>query len=191
MLYRLSVDQYHQLAKAGILIPSDRVELIEGLLVQKMTRHPPHTVTVKKINRLLNRLLSEEWSLGVQTPITTTDSEPEPDFSVALGPEERYAARHPGPGDLELVIEVSDSTLEADRDQARIYARARIPVYWIVNIPDRKLEVYSQPRAGKKPAYRVRTDLGEGASVSLVLGGHTFTLAVRDLLPPAPGKGPR
>ena len=183
--YRFSVDQYHRLSEAGILKTSDRVELLEGLLVNKMTIHPPHATAVGLLQAELSTRLPQGWILRTQSPITTTDSEPEPDVVVVPGPVRRYARAHPGPADIALVIEVSDTTLEADRnDQKRIYARARIPIYWIVNIPESQIEVYTQPRGGRNPTYRQRRDYLLAEMVPLVISGQEIgTIPVRDVLP--------
>jgi Uma2 family endonuclease len=187
-LYRLTVEQYLRMAEVGILGKRDRVELIEGLLVQKITRHPPHDVSVARINRLLARLLSDEWSLRVQLAIRLRRSVPEPDFTIARGPEERYARRRPGPRDILLLIEVAESSLLEDRTtQATIYADARIPEYWIVNVVHNQVEVYTEPRGGQAPAYRQRHDYGPDEELPLVLNGQEIArLRVRDLLPPVP-----
>src|SRR5947209_6415194 len=110
-LHRFSVEQYHRMVEAGVFGPEERTELIEGLVIKKMVRLPPHDAALNRLMRRLARLLPEEWALRVQSAVTARDSEPEPDLAVALGPEENYDARHPGPKDLALVVEVSDSTL--------------------------------------------------------------------------------
>jgi hypothetical protein len=175
-LYRLSVKQYHTMIDKGILRECEKVELLEGLLVEKMTRNPPHDVVLGILNKVLTTRLPADWSLRVQSAITTTDSEPEPDFVVVSGSHERYLGAHPGPGDIALVIEVADSSLDDDRTLSlRIYARARLPIYWIVNIPERQIEVYTQPRAGRNPTYRQRRDYLPGESIPLVLAGKEVT----------------
>src|SRR5205823_2588074 len=109
------------------------------------------------------RCLPPDWSLRIQSAITLSDSEPEPDLAVVRGDERRYAAHHPRPADVGLLIEVADSTLLGDRaDKGRIYARAGIAIYWIVNLIDRQVEVYSAPSgSGDSSAYGQRTDYGE------------------------------
>jgi hypothetical protein len=183
--YRLSVAQYHQMNQAGILKDGEKVELLEGLLVEKMPHNPPHATAITKISRALFTRLNEAWVVRVQLPITTLESEPEPDFVVALGGVEQYEQGHPGPADVALVIEVADSTLEQDRDdKKRIYARARLPIYWIVNIPEARIEVYTQPRAGKNPIYRQRRDYLPAETIPLVIAGQDVgSIAVHDLLP--------
>jgi Uma2 family endonuclease len=171
-LYRLTVEQYHQMAEAGILKEGAKVELIEGLLVQKMTRNPPHDASLSCLTRRLARLLPDEWALRVQSAITLRRSEPEPDLVIARGPEEAYLRRHPAPRDIVLLIEVADTSLLDDRTtQATLYANARIPEYWIVNVAGGQIEVYTDPRGGRNPAYRRRRDYGPADEIPLVLDG--------------------
>jgi Uma2 family endonuclease len=109
---------------------------------------------------------------------------PEPDVSVARGAPDDYLDLDPGPQDVALVVEVSDTTLAADRAMALIYGGGGIPVYWIVNVKDLQLEVYANPVEG---AYPAPTILDESASVELVLGGQVVgRIAVADLLPRPP-----
>jgi len=187
-LYRLTVEQYHGMIAAGVLKDGEKVELIEGLLVQKMSRNPPHEASLSRINRRLARLLPEEWVLRVQSAVTLRRSEPEPDFSISRGPEGRYSRRHPGPRDIALLIEVAETSLHEDRTmQATLYADARVPEYWIVNVVHNQIEVYTDPRGGRTPAYRQRRDYGPDEEIPLVLKGQEIAqLRVRDLLPLPP-----
>lgn len=155
-LYPLSVKQYHRMIEAGALTEDDPVELLEGLLVTKMPKGPPHDGTLSILSGWLNRMLPvEEWSVRVQCAITLSKSEPEPDLVIASGPQEQYLSRHPLAGDIALVIEVADSSLERDRNlKGPIYAKANLPEYWIVNLIDRVVEVYSQPKGGRRPGYQ-------------------------------------
>jgi hypothetical protein len=184
-VYRLSVEQYHRLIESGVFRSGDRVELLDGILVSKMTHNPPHAASVVLITRLLSRTLPDEWLLRAQLPVTTRESEPEPDFALVPGPVNRYGTRHPVPREVGLLIEVADTSLAEDQGpKLQLYARARIAPYWIVNLVDRRVEVYTQPRGGRSPGYRHRQDYGPGEAVPLVLGGQDFgTLAVSDLLP--------
>jgi hypothetical protein len=184
-LYRLSVAQYHKMLEAGILRDGERVELLEGYLVNRMTHHPPSATVITRLQKLLSRRLSEEWEIRQQLPITTSDSEPEPDLAIVPGPDDRYGQGHPPAAEVVLVVEVADSSLSQDRNQQqRIYARSRIPIYWIVNIPDLQVEVYTQPRRGRNPTYRQRRDYRLGESVPLEIAGEGVgSLAVDDILP--------
>ena len=111
-----------------------------------MSRNPPHDAALQKGMKKWLRLLPPGWDLCVQSAVTLTESEPEPDFAVVRGDETAYLTRHPNAADIGLVVEVSDSALPGDRDdKGRIYAQAGIPCYWIVNINDRQIEVYTAP----------------------------------------------
>jgi Uma2 family endonuclease len=184
-LYRLSVAQYHRLIEAGILTDNDRVELLHGWLIAKMPINPPHNIAITRINRRLLPLLPEPWLLQVQGAITLRDSEPEPDFAVIRGPEETYDRRKPVPRDIALLIEVADSSLLPDRrDKGILYAQARVPQFWIVNLVEAVIEGYTEPKAGKSPAYRQQRTYGADESIPLVLEGQTIALIpVRDFLP--------
>jgi Uma2 family endonuclease len=184
-LYRFSVEQYEKMLETGVFSSADRVELIEGIVVQKMTQHPPHAVAIDYTMDALRPLLPEGWRLREQKPIKLSDSEPEPDLVIVQGPLRRYESRHPRPADIAVVIEVADTTLEGDhRDKGRMYARARIPVYWIINLNDRQVEVYNEPKGGKSPAYRRHSEFGMDAKVPLLIEGNEIgKVPVHDLLP--------
>ncbi len=185
-IWRMSVDRYHEMIDAGILTEDDPVELLEGWLVEKMPKNPPHRRATRRLRRTLERILPPGWLLDVQEPITTLDSEPEPDGAVIRGDEDRYADHHPGPEDLALVVEVSAATLQRDRTlKLRIYARASVPVYWIVNLIDRQIEVYTDPTGpAEQPTYGQRRDYGPADDAPLVIDGREVgRVAVREVLP--------
>jgi Uma2 family endonuclease len=183
--YRFSVGQYEKMLDSGVLAGDDRVELLEGIVVRKMTQHPPHAAAIDYAVDALRPLLPDGWRLREQKPIKLSDSEPEPDLMVLRGPLSLYERRHPRPADLAVLIEVADTSLDVDRgDKGRVYARARIPVYWIINLNERQVEVYTEPKAGRSPAYRRRTDYDWDAKVPLVIEGvQAGEVAVRNLLP--------
>ena len=166
---RFSVAEYHRLIDLGILTEDDDLELLEGYLVHKMAPDPPRDVAIQKTNKRLVRLTVPGWDVRWQSAITLAQSEPEPDFAIVRGDETAYLTRHPGPADIGLVIEVSDSTLPGDRDdKGPIYASAGIPIYWIVNVQDRRVEVYSAPLGG---VYGRRADFGMRQAIPLILDG--------------------
>jgi Uma2 family endonuclease len=170
-LYRFSVPQYLAMVEAGVFATENRVELIEGWVVKKMSRRPTHDSTLSRSNRRLAGLLPEAWVLRCQMALVLARSVPEPDLAIVQGPEETYDLRHPNADDAELVIEVAESSLAYDRgEKGPLYAEARIAEYWIVNVVDLQVEVYTQPRAGKAPEYRKRQDYSRKASVPLTLG---------------------
>jgi Uma2 family endonuclease len=144
--WRMTVAQYHLIEQAGILGEDDRLELLEGLLFAKMPKNPPHRISTQLIRQALEQIMIEGWYVDSQEPISLNDSEPEPDIVVVRGKTTDYRDRHPDAKAVALVIEVSDATLERDRTlKQRIYARAGIPIYWILNLRDRQLEVYTEP----------------------------------------------
>lgn len=186
VIWRLSVDQYHAMIHTGILTDDDPVELLEGWLVAKMPKNPPHRAVTRLIRQVLERLVPAEWYVDSQEPITTDDSEPEPDVVVVRGETRHYLDRHPGPQDVGLVIEVADTTLQRDRGfKKRLYARAGIPVYWIVNLSDNQCEVYTEPSGPEpQPDYRQRQDYSSSDVIPVVLAGIAVgRIAVRELLP--------
>jgi Uma2 family endonuclease len=185
-LWRLTVDQYERMAELGILLDGDPVELLDGFLVWKMTKNPPHTTACNLTRAAVEQLLPPGWHYRGQDPIRLDNSEPEPDGLVVAGDNRTYAARHPVPGEIALVIEVSDTTLTRDREwKRRIYARNAIPVYWVVNLVDRVLEIYTQPSGPvTSPDYGHARVLHPGDSAELVINGAVAgTVQVADLLP--------
>ena len=183
---RFSVAEYHKLIEIGVLTEDDNLELLDGYLVHKMSRNPPHDAAIQKIMKRLFRLLPPDWDLRVQSAVTLSRSEPEPDLAVVRGDETRYLTNHPGPNDIGLAIEVSDSTLDGDRiDKGRLYAEAGIVCYWIVNLVDRQIEIYTHPSgATTAPTFAQRRDYPLGADMPFSLDGIAVaSISVRDLLP--------
>ena len=188
--YRLTVDQYEAMADAGILTKHDRLELIEGMLVKKMTKKPEHSAGSEKGRRSIDRALPAGWHTRHEQPIRIPprDSEPEPDIAVVRGDVEDYIARHPSADDTAMVVEVARSSLAADRALAKTYGGGGIPVYWIVNVVECQLEVYADPIQG---AYSALTILPESATADLILAGQVVArIPVTDLLPCAVGGTP-
>jgi Uma2 family endonuclease len=185
-IWRMNVERYHEMIEAGILTEDDPVELLEGWLVEKMPKNPPHTLSTEFTRTALERLAPSGWFVNSQEPITTADSEPEPDLSVVRGERRQYLARHPVPTELAVVVEVSAATLRRDRTtKLRIYARAGVSVYWIINLIDGRIEVYTDPTGPEeKPSYRQRRDYGSADEVPFLIEGREIgRIAVRDVLP--------
>lgn len=183
---RFSVARYQRMIETGILDANDKVELLEGYVVLKMPRNPRHDSTIQRMLPPLFRLTPAGWSLRVQLAITLSESQPEPDFALVRGSADDYEARHSGPADLGLVVEVADSSLLRDsQDKARIYAHAGIAVYWIVNLVDRRVEAYSQPSGPiAVPTYAACQYFQPGDAIPLVLDGTQLgPVLAADLLP--------
>ena len=183
---RLSVEQYHAMIQNGILDEEDRLELLEGWLVDKMTKNPQHSVSTRRARNQLESAVSTGWYVDVQEPLTTDDSEPEPDVAVVRKSAVDSSQRHPGPDDVGLVVEVAGSSLARDRGQKkRVYATAGIPAYWIINLIDDQLEAFSDPtREGDRATYCTCNILQRGDEVAVVLDGQEVgRIAVAELLP--------
>lgn len=148
---RFNVTEYYQMAKAGILKPDDRVELIEGRIIEMSSIGSPHAACVSRFVRLLSKSIGDSAILSPQNPVRLDDfSEPVPDIALVKLRDDYYAARHPTPSDVLLLIEVADSSLLKDRNiKVPLYARAEIPEVWVVNLPREMIEVYSDPLHGK------------------------------------------
>jgi Uma2 family endonuclease len=183
---RFSVEKYQRLIDVGILGKYDKVELLEGYITLKLPRSPKHDATCQLIGGTLSGLDAVGWTVRPGLSLVLADSEPEPDFAVVRGASRGYLARHPGPDDTALVIEVAESSLARDRDdKARIYARAAIPAYWVVNLVDGTVEVYTLP-SGPVPAphYASRQTVRPPDAVPLTLDGASIgPIPATDLLP--------
>jgi Uma2 family endonuclease len=183
--WRLSVAQYHGMINAGLLTEHDRVELLEGLLIAKMPHNPPHDATIHIIHSETQPRVPPGWSIRIQSAVTLGKSEPEPDLALVRGDARRFLKAHPVARDIGVLIEVADSTIAEDRIvKGRIYARAFVPVYWLVNLQDYRIEVYTEPRTGRRPRYSARQDYGPGDVVPLIIDGREVArISVRKLLP--------
>jgi Uma2 family endonuclease len=184
--WRLSLEQYHDLIRQGRLTDDDPVELLDGEFVRKMPKNPPHSLATCLTRRALDGIVPAGWYVRAQEPITFGDSEPEPDVTVVRGGPRQYADHHPGPPDVALVVEVADTTLQRDRTSKKsFYAGAAVPVYWIVNLPQEQVEVYTGPSGpAAAPDYQRCLLYGTAGTVPVVIGGaQVGEPAVPDLLP--------
>jgi Uma2 family endonuclease len=164
---RYSVDDYEEMIRLGALTENDRVELIRGEIVAKMPIGDRHLVTVNRLNRLYNRRLGDLVIVSIQNPVRLDDSEPEPDVSLLRPREDEYASGKPRAADVLLLIEVSDSSLDYDRDVKKpLYAESGITEFWIVNLVDECLEVYRNPQPDG--TYQEERVLKRGESTDIV-----------------------
>jgi Uma2 family endonuclease len=180
--HRFTIDQYHKMIETGVLTENDRVELLEGYLVEKMPHDPLHDGTIQMVEAAVLQAAPIGWCGRVQMAVTLGRSETEPDFVLARGNKRTYLTRHPGPGDIGLIVEVSDSSLEADRnDKLPIYSRIGLPVYWIVNVVDMQIEAHEQPVG---PKYAKTTIYKTGDAIPLEVDGAVVaSIPVAELLP--------
>jgi Uma2 family endonuclease len=181
-LYRMTVDQYERLVETGVL-DGQPIELIHGLLVRKMGKKPTHVIACEAMRDELLPLIPRGWRLTIEAPIRIPDfDEPEPDLGIVRGTRDQYEDHHPGPADVGLLIEVAETTLDQDRGEKQLaYARGQVPIYWIVNLVDRQLEVYTSPTSS---GYRKRQVLASHEHVAVMIGRKVIgRIAVSALLP--------
>jgi Uma2 family endonuclease len=164
-------------------LEDSRVELIGGYVVNKMSQKPPHYWTVDVTEENLKAALRQGWSIRREGPARIPEfDEPEPDLAVVRGSRENYRTRHPEPADIALLVEVADTSLERDQGPKLLaYARGRIPVYWIINLVDRQVEVYTDPGT---ETYDRRVDFKPGQDVPVIIdGAEVGRIAVASVLP--------
>jgi hypothetical protein len=181
---RFSVDEYHRMIDSGVLAEDEPVELLEGWIIPKMPRDARHDATIELADDTLSSRLPPGWRVRVQSAVTTGDSEPEPDLALVKGSPRTRTKHHPGAAEIPLLIEVSESSLTLDRrDKGRAYARAQFAEYWIINLVDNQVEVYTEPVADvEEPFYRTRRVYGRGESIPLTVEGGRSAVLVDDLL---------
>jgi Uma2 family endonuclease len=173
--------EYLEIIAAGTLKDAHKLELIQGRIVTKMSRNAPHESALRRLTRRLVAGLPESVVWQVQGSLELTDSVPEPDFFVAQGPEDRYDSRHPQASEVLLVVEVSDTSLAQDLgDKLSTYALAKIPEYWVVDIPHRQIHVFTKPKGGKKPGYKSQVTYTDSDVVPVLDVGE---LKVSEVLP--------
>lgn len=183
---RFSVARYLKMVRDGNIDEDDKIELLENYLVRKMSRNPPHDSSIQKVQRLLGRCLPAGWELRSQLGLELPDSVPEPDMGVVKIDPDDYETRHPRADEVGLVVEVAESSLARDlQDKARIYARAGIAAYWVVDLVHRQLMTFMEPSGPcDEPAYAQVQAYQAGEQVPFVLDGATIaTFAVTDMLP--------
>jgi Uma2 family endonuclease len=146
-LHYITVERYHAMIEAGVLGEDDPVELLNGKIVNRGPISCFHAACLTNLNEYFVKLLAGKYLCSQGHPITIAcGSEPEPDYVIAALNEHNYLDHHPYPEDIHLLIEVADRTLPRDRGAKReIYARAGIPEYWIINLIDRQLEIFTEP----------------------------------------------
>jgi Uma2 family endonuclease len=149
--HRITVDEYYRMAEAGILREDARVELIEGEIIDMPPIGTVHGGTVAHLSRLLFDAVGQQAHVLIQLPVRLSDiSEPVPDCALVTPRADFYRKKHPGPDDTHLIIEVSQSSLRYDLQiKAALYARHRIPEYWIIDLLGRQIRFLRSPRSGQ------------------------------------------
>jgi Uma2 family endonuclease len=163
-----NVHEYHQMGEAGILSARDRVELINGEILIKPMMGPPHCASVDRVSLAMHRESDNHYIVRTQGAVRLDQwSEPEPDVVLLRPKDDFYASKHPVPSDILLIVKVADSSLRFDAGpKARLYAKTGIPEYWIVDIPNDCLRVYSDVLHG---AYHTVRQFRRGDMISPML----------------------
>jgi Uma2 family endonuclease len=178
---RFTVEDYYRMAEAGILTPDDRVELLDGEIAEMTPIGSPHAACVDRLNRLLTATVGDRAIVRVQNPIRLDRySEPQPDLALLRSRDDFYAAAHPGPADVLLVIEVAHTSEPMDRTvKLPLYARSGIPTAWLVVLADDRILLHEGPGPD---GYRVARELHRGDRLRLEALG--IELSVADILGP-------
>lgn len=179
---RFTVSEYYKMAEAGIIQPDERVELIEGSIFRMSPKGTGHSAATTLAARFFIENLGNRAVVRIQEPVLLDEhSEPEPDIVLAIPGEKNYAHHHPTPGEILLVMEISDTTLHYDRTvKARLYAQAGIPQYCLLNLNRREIEDYRDPG---EEGYRSKQTYTADQSFSLE-AFPDLNIPVSNLLPP-------
>jgi hypothetical protein len=161
----IPVELYHAFSAAGVI--DEKTELIEGVIVRKMTKSPLHAYVANELRSFFETSLPEGYVLRKEDPLTLADSEPEPDLALVKGQRRDFIAGHPG--HAELVIEVAISSIALDRQKLAVYAAANIPQCWLVLPEQRCIEIYTDPVPGQRH-YTCKTIVDDGQSIDTVCG---------------------
>jgi Uma2 family endonuclease len=169
-VYRMTVDEFERIADS---LNDDHVELIDGYIVRSEELKPSHVDATEFLRRHIEAMLPSGWHVREDKPLRIPEfSEPRPDVMIVRGDWKAFRGRHPVPADVSLVIEVPDTTLARDRGEKWIgYARSGIPVYWIVNLVDHQLEVYTEPTVEGYASRVVFAQFVSAQSVPVVIDG--------------------
>ncbi|MBM4257019.1 MAG: Uma2 family endonuclease [Deltaproteobacteria bacterium] len=176
--HRFTRDEYYRIGETS-LFADKRMELLDGEIIDIAPHNPPHASRIARLSFLLFRLLGTAFTIRAQLPIILNDwSEPEPDVAICRFDADDYPQVHPQASDVFLVIEVAESTLAFDRSRkGAVYAGSAIPEYWIVNLVDRRIEVFSGPDLANR---RYRQERVAVPGDTLLLPGGV-SLAVADV----------
>ncbi len=161
-----TIEEYEQMVDAGVLGEDDRLELIEGEILEMAPIGPPHSGTVNRLTQLLTSRLGDRAVIAVQNPVRLWPrSEPQPDLAVLQPREDFYGRAHPEPSDVLVLVEVADSSIRFDRDEKiPLYARHGITEVWLVDLNAGVIEVARDLGPG---GYAVRLVLHRGETLTL------------------------
>jgi len=177
---KFTVYDFHRMGEAGIFSEKDRVELLEGEIIEMTPIGSRHAACVSRLNSILTSQLGPTAIVSVQNPIRLNDeSEPQPDIALLKPRPDFYAEAHPKPDDILLVIEVADTSVDLDRGtKLPLYAKAGISEVWIVDLSERKVETYRQPSAQGYQSISHLNDVDQATPQAFT----TLNIPVREIL---------
>lgn len=179
---RFTVDEYKRMSELGILAATERTELVNGEIITMIAKGFAHASAMLRTQECFQEALGRRVFVRAQDPIRLNNhSEPEPDIVIAVRDALAYSTHHPNPDEVLLVIEVADSSLKYDLEiKAPLYASAGITEYWILDVIERQLYTFRQPKDGH---YQVQMILAETLAV-LPVAFDDVTIRIADMLPP-------
>lgn len=180
-IYRLSVEQYQAMINNRILTSDDRVELLDAWIIPKMTKNPPHVLATARLFDHLVQLVPAGWFVAKEDPVVVGSSQPEPDIAVIRGDRSTFRNRHPNVSEVEFIVEVADTSLALDLGKKkRIYAQAKVPEYWVLDVEGETIELFREPVGEEYSSHRL---FSIADTVPVSLGGtEVGTIPVRELL---------
>ncbi|MEO0540855.1 MAG: Uma2 family endonuclease [Cyanobacteria bacterium P01_A01_bin.105] len=179
---RFTVDEYYRMSELGIFSPNERTELLNGEIFQMVAQGKAHAVATRRTGNIFRFGLDHRFAVHVQAPITLNErSEPQPDVTVTVADSQDFITHHPGPDEILLLIEASDSSLKHDLETKSLaYAVAGIVDYWVLDVVNRELVAFQQPSPTGYQITQTYTDADRVTPLSF----KEFDVRVADLLPP-------
>jgi Uma2 family endonuclease len=181
-LYRFTVSQFDRMLRDGTIGSQDRVELIDGLVVTRMSKNPPHILAGKLLFAALTGIVPTGWHVTKDDDVLVSEHDkPQPDLAVVRGSPRDYRDKYATRDKIALAVEISESTLASDQSlKMPRYATAEIPVYWIVDLVHEQIEVYTHPSGGR---YGNRAVFTKGQEIPVVIDGKIISqIAVSEIL---------
>jgi Uma2 family endonuclease len=177
--HSFSVEDYHRMIETGIITTDHNVELLDGQIVRISPIGRFHAACVNRLNHFFSAIVTDDLLISVQNPVLLNEnSEPEPDLAILKFKTDFYASGHPQPQDILVLIEVADSSLEKDQEiKLPLYALAKIPEVWIIDLAKERVIVYQEPlEEGFKKMHsfngeeKIMTDLPISITAKDILG---------------------
>ncbi|CEP68890.1 Nuclease, putative, TT1808 [Moorella glycerini] len=178
---RFTVEEFYQMARAGILGENDRVELIDGEIIEMVPIGTRHAACVRRMDRIFSTKIGNNALVDTQNPLRLDqNSEPQPDLMLLKPRDDYYASFHPRPEDVLLLVEVADTSVAYDREvKVNLYAKGGVNEVWLVNLQVQQVTAYRLPSPS---GYREIKEYGRGDHISLLAFPGLY-IPVQDIIP--------